>query len=276
VSRRSSATSSIPEDRGTRLALDEPQLTLVIPAYDEAERLPLTLPRVAAWLDATPFRPAELILADDGSRDRTLEVMRRFAADRKDTSVLALAHRGKAATVRAGILAARGRFVVFSDADLSVPLQEIGLLTRRLERGFGVAIGSREAPGARREHEPFYRHLMGRGFNAVVQTLLVVGVRDTQCGFKAFTREAAQAIFTRLRRYGDDAPEVLGPMVTAFDVEVLFLARKLGYRIAEVPVTWHHEKGSKVRPLVDAYRMARDVLGIKWNEWNGAYAPGRR
>ena len=110
---------------------------------------------------------------------------------------------------------------------------------------------------------------MGRGFNFMVQLLLVPGIRDTQCGFKMFRREAAQAIFSRLKRYGADAPVVEGPMVTAFDVEVLFLARKLGLRIAEVPVLWKHEAGSKVRPVVDSLRMARDVALVKWNDWEG-------
>jgi glycosyltransferase involved in cell wall biosynthesis len=247
----------------------------VIPAYDEAARLPLTLPRVAAWLDAPPLAPVELILVDDGSRDATLEVMRAFAATRADVTVLPLPHRGKASAVRGGILAASGERIVFSDADLSVPLEEVSLLLAELERA-EVAIGSRELPGSRREKEPFYRHVMGRGFNGLVQFLLVPGVRDTQCGFKGFRKEAAREIFSRLRRYGEDAAEVSGPMVTAFDVEVLFLARKLGYRIAEVPVTWRHEKGSKVRPVVDAFRMARDVVAVRWNELMGRYAPERR
>jgi glycosyltransferase involved in cell wall biosynthesis len=246
----------------------------VIPAYDEAARLGTTLPRVFAWLRATPLGPAELLLVDDGSRDRTLAIMRELASGAEGVRVLALEHRGKASAVRGGVLAAQGDVVVFSDADLSVPLDEVERLTDALAHGAAVAIGSREVPGAHREKEPIYRHLMGRSFNALVQALLVPGIRDTQCGFKAFRKDAARAIFSRLRRYGDDAALVQGPMVTAFDVEVLYLARRLGYRIAEVPVTWHHERGSKVRPLVDAYRMGRDVLAVKWNEWMGAYAPG--
>ncbi|HZV02094.1 MAG TPA: dolichyl-phosphate beta-glucosyltransferase, partial [Planctomycetota bacterium] len=238
---------------------ERPALSLVIPAYDESQRLRATLGRVDAFLREPPRSPVELVLVDDGSNDRTLEIMREFAEGRPEIQVVANAHRGKAFAVRSGMLAARGDVVFFSDADLSTPLDESRRLLRALEKGAHVAIGSREGTGARREDEPFYRHLMGRGFNFLVQLMLVPGVRDTQCGFKMFSRQAARAIFSRLRRYGPDAPIVKGPMVTAFDVEVLFLARKLGFKIAEVPVQWKHEVGSKVRPMLDAIRMARDV-----------------
>lgn len=231
-----------------------------------------TLDRVEKFLRDPPRAPVELVLVDDGSRDATLAIMKEFAQGRTDVRVVANEHRGKAFAVRSGILAARGEVVFFSDADLSTPLEESRRLLRAIEKGAHVAIGSREGTGARRQDEPFYRHLMGRGFNFVVQLLLVPGVRDTQCGFKMFTSRAARAIFTRLRRYGPDAPVVQGPMVTAFDVEVLFLARKLRFKIAEVPVLWKHEVGSKVRPLVDALRMARDVALVRWNEARGAYA----
>lgn len=246
-------------------------LSLVIPAYDEAQRLRSTLGRIDAFLRSPPRGPIECVLVDDGSRDKTLEIMREFALGRDDVQVVANAHRGKAFAVRAGMLAARGDVVFFSDADLSTPLEESRRLLRALEKGAHVAIGSREGTGARRQDEPFYRHFMGRGFNFLVQLLLVPGVRDTQCGFKMFTRAAARGIFLRLQRYGPDSPIVQGPMVTAFDVEVLFLARKLGLRIAEVPVLWKHEAGSKVRPIVDALRMGRDVGLVKWNEWRGLY-----
>jgi len=229
-----------------------------------------TLGRVDRFLREQP-RGVELVLVDDGSRDATLSIMKEFQGGRADVTVVANAHRGKAFAVRSGMLAARGDVVFFSDADLSTPLEESRRLLRALERGAEVAIGSREGTGARRQEEPLYRHVMGRGFNFVVQLLLVPGVRDTQCGFKMFTKRAAAAIFSRLRRYGPDAPIIEGPMVTAFDVEVLFLARKLGFKIAEVPVLWKHEAGSKVRPVVDSLRMARDVALVSWNDMRGLY-----
>lgn len=251
-----------------------PALTLVVPAYDEAARIDETLAQVAAWLGAPPRGPVEVVLADDGSADGTRDRFEAFAREHPGAvRVLALPHRGKAATVTSGVLAAEGEAVLFSDADLSVPLSEAGAFLRALDEGADVVIGSREVAGARREQEPSYRHLMGRAFNGLVRALVVPGIHDTQCGFKMFTRAAAQAIFTRLRRYGPDAPVIRGPMVTAFDVEVLFLARRLGLRVVELPVPWRHGERSKVRPVVDAVRMARDVLLVKWADLRGEYGP---
>jgi dolichyl-phosphate beta-glucosyltransferase len=251
-----------------------PALSLVVPAYDEAARLDATLTQVADWMRAPPRAPVEVILADDGSTDATLSVFETFAREHPgQVRVLALPHRGKAATVTSGMLAAEGEVVLFSDADLSVPLSEAAALLRALDEGADVAIGSREAPGARREEEPGYRHVMGRAFNGLVRALVVAGIKDTQCGFKMFRRDAAREIFGRLRRYGPDAPVIRGPMVTAFDVEVLFLARRLGLRVVELPVPWKHGGQSKVRPVVDAVRMARDVLLLKWADLRGEYGP---
>lgn len=247
-----------------------PALSLVVPAYDEAARIDDSLRRIAEWAPSWPGQ-VELLLCDDGSEDDTLARLRAFAAGRTDARVLACPHRGKAATVTAGMLAAEGELVLFSDADLSAPLEEAAALAAAIGQGAAVAIGSREALGAQRQAEPGYRHLLGRGFNWMVRALVVGGIRDTQCGFKMFTRTAAQDIFRRLRRYGPDAPLVKGPMVTAFDVEVLLVARKLGLRVAEVPVRWTHGQGSKVRPVVDALRMGRDVVMVKLGELRGDY-----
>lgn len=252
-----------------------PSISLVIPVYNEAERLAGTLRSIAAWLAAPPCSPAELVLADDGSEDNTLELLRTFQANRRNdmVQVLSLPHRGKAATVRSGMLAARGEFTLFSDADLSVPLEDAVRLVEALDAGADVAIGSREVQGASREREPFYRHMMGRVFNRVVQTLLVPGIQDTQCGFKMFRRKAGRAAFQALRRHGAHAPLVKGPLVTAFDVELMFVARRLGYEIAEVPVRWTHGRGSKVRPLLDSLRMLGDVGSVRWHAWRGHYNP---
>jgi dolichyl-phosphate beta-glucosyltransferase len=249
-----------------------PALSLVVPAYDEAARIDDSLRRIAGWAPSWPG-PVELLLCDDGSGDDTLARLRGFAEGQPGARVLACPHRGKAATVTAGMLAAAGDLVLFSDADLSTPLEEATALAAAIRDGADVAIGSREARGARREAEPGYRHLLGRGFNWLVRALVVGGIKDTQCGFKMFTRAAAQAIFRRLRRYGPDAPLVRGPMVTAFDVEVLLVARKLGLRVAEVPVRWVHAEGSKVRPVVDALRMGRDVVMVKLGDLRGDYEP---
>jgi glycosyltransferase involved in cell wall biosynthesis len=248
-----------------------PALSLVIPAYNEAARLDETFASLRAWLADTPCAPVEVLLVDDGSTDDTLARFRSFAETDSRVQVLANAHRGKGFTVRSGMLAATGSRVLFSDCDLSAPLVEARHLLAAIDAGADVAIGSREVAGAARRDEPFYRHLMGRGFNRLVQAVLVPGIEDTQCGFKMFTREAAQAIFSRLRRYGPDAPLVVGPRVTAFDVEVLFVARKLGFRIAEVPVQWEHAEGSKVQPVRDSLRMARDVALVRLGALRGHY-----
>lgn len=250
-----------------------PALSLIVPAYEEAARLPETFRAIDAWLEAPPCAPVEVLIVDDGSGDDTLALARAWAAGHppERVRVIAAPHRGKGATVTRGFLEARGEVVFFDDADLSVPLADAATLLQAIRGGADVAIGSRELPGARREEEPGYRHLMGRGFNRIVQLLLLPGIQDTQCGFKMFTRRAAQDVFRRLRRYGPDAPPVSGPMVTAFDVEALFLARQLGYRVVEVPITWVHGQGSKVRPVMDALRMARDVTLVKWGALTGAY-----
>jgi len=248
-----------------------PALSLVIPAYNEAGRLDETLAALRAWLERPPREPAEVVLVDDGSEDETLARFQAFAAEEERARVVANPHKGKGFAVRSGVLSAEGELILFSDADLSAPLAEAERLIAAIEGGADVAVGSREIAGSSREDEPIYRHLMGRGFNRLVRLLVVPGIRDTQCGFKMFRREAARQVFTRLRRYGPGAPEVRGPMVTAFDVEVLFVARRLGYRIAEVPVRWQHAAGSKVIPVRDSLRMGRDVLLVKWGHLRGWY-----
>ncbi|MEZ6189062.1 MAG: glycosyltransferase family 2 protein [Planctomycetota bacterium] len=250
-----------------------PPLSLVVPAYDEAQRIEGTLEALARWRErAGPGRGAELVLVDDGSGDATLARLRGWALGRADVQILALPHRGKGHAVRAGVLAARGARVAFVDADLATPLAELERLLRALERA-DVAIGSREGPGAVREHEPLYRHLLGRGFNRLVQALVLPGIEDTQCGLKAFRGAAARAVFARLARYGPEAPTARGANVTAFDVEVLLVARQLGLTIESVPVRWRHERGSKVRPLKDTVRMAASVLQLALQRRQGGGGP---
>jgi len=258
--------------RTEQRAPQRPALSLVVPSYNESVRLAKSFRELDAWLRSPAVSPVEVILVDDGSSDDTLAQLQAYAAERPQVRVLGEPHRGKAATVRAGMLAARGDLVLFSDADFSAPLSEARHLVRAAREGAGVVIGSREASGSRREGEPIYRHVMGKGFNLLTRSL-VPGVRDTQCGFKLFTREAAQAIF-------EDLPsglggEIEGPMVTAFDVEVLFVAQRLGFQIEEIPVRWVYAEGSKVSAIRDAYRMALDVAKIHVGAWRGSY-PDRK
>lgn len=247
-----------------------PELTIVIPAYNEEQRLPATLAAIDRFL-ANEGIDAEVIVADDGSTDGTVAVANAFAAESPNLVVLSLPHRGKAFAVRDGILSASADYVLFTDADLSTPMRFAPLLIEELRRGAGVAIGSREGLGARRVGEPVYRHLMGRVFNFVVQALAVPGIDDTQCGFKAFRADAARDIFALTRLH--DPGDIRGPRVSGFDVEVLFIARRLGHRIATIPVYWEHVPGSKVRPLQDAALMFLDVVRVRLNAFRGLYDP---
>ncbi len=197
--------------------------------------------------------------------------MQSFSKMRPSVRLLKNDHRGKGYTVRSGILAARGHIVLFSDADLSTPIEDIEKLMPWFERGYDIVIGSREGSGARRIQEPFYRHMMGRVFNVFVQLLTVRGIDDTQCGFKAFRDDVAQDVFRRMKLYGEDARQVKNGMVTAFDVEVLFIGSKSGYRIKEVPVQWRYGTETKVNPIKDSWRNLRDVMLVRWNDLRGCY-----
>jgi len=245
-------------------------LSVVIPAYNEERRLPKTLERITAYLQEQDY-PAEIIVVDDGSEDDTVSIVERFIADHPNMSLIKNDHRGKGYAVRTGMLRARGQYVLFSDADLSTPIEEVARLLPWFDEGYDVVIGSREGPGAKRYGEPPYRHLMGRVFNLIVRLLAVRGIRDTQCGFKCFRRDVARDLFSRVRLYGPEAGTVADSMVTAFDVEVLFLAQKIGYGIKEVPVEWHYFAESKVNPIKDSIRNFRDVCRVRLNDLRGVY-----
>ena len=251
-------------------------LSVVIPTYNEERRLPPTLEEITKYLRRAPYA-SEIIIVDDGSTDRTVEIAEGYRAltptegGRMTIRIIRNPHRGKGYQVRAGVLRARGCYVLFTDADLATPFAEWEKLYAYLQAGDPVVIGSREGLGAQRIGEPWHRHIMGRVFNALVRSVAFGGIQDTQCGFKAFSHEAAQRIFGALRLYADDAKEVQGPAVTAFDVEVLFLARRWGYPIREVPVTWRYREGTKVDPVSDTQRMVADVIRVRWNALRGRY-----
>jgi dolichyl-phosphate beta-glucosyltransferase len=250
---------------------DESLLSIVVPAYNERQRIGATVARISDFMNAQPYA-AELLVVDDGSDDGTadmVEAMRNGASP--PVHVLRGQHRGKAYTVRTGMLAARGRYVLFSDADLSTPIEEVSGFLPYFEDGYDVVIGSREAPGAQRFDEPATRHVMGRIFTRTVQIVTGQRFEDTQCGFKAFTREAAQRIFSRVQLYGANSPVIKRSRVTGFDVELLFIARKLGLRIREVPVRWYYSPGSKVDPLRDSFQNLLDVLKVRLYDFQGRY-----
>lgn len=237
----------------------DPLLSLVIPAYNEESRLPATLTRIS---DALELRgePYEVLVVVNGSTDRTADVVKAAAVRDPNIRLIVTPLAGKGRAVRIGVTESRGNRIVFADADLSTPIEEVVGLTDQLDAKHQVVIASREGGGARRMGEPYLRHLMGRVFNMLVQALAVRGIQDTQCGFKAFTRACARDVFSRQRIVG-----------FGFDVEVLFVARKLGYGIKEVPVTWEYAASSRVDPLRDTIRMFRDVLRVRLNDLRGEY-----
>ena len=236
-----------------------PFLSIVIPAYNEAARLPQTLPRVMAFAAAQSF-PIEVLLVDNASSDGTRAIAEEIAAATPGLRVLHEQIRGKGAAVRAGALAAAGAWIFFMDADLSMPVEEVERFLPERTGDADIAIASREALGAVRYDEPELRHLMGRVFNLWVRMVAVPGIADTQCGFKCFRRAVAQDLFAR-------------QTVTdwTFDVELLVLARRRGYRILEVPIHWTYKPNSRVNPLRDALKMARGVLRIRWHALRGKY-----
>jgi glycosyltransferase involved in cell wall biosynthesis len=249
---------------------EPPVLSIVVPAYNEQQRLPDTLEQITAYLDRQPYR-SEVIVVDDGSTDATAGLVERMAVQRPNLRLLRLEHRGKGFAVRAGALAAHGEYVLLCDADLAVPIEEWERLHSALTNGYDLAIGSREGLGARRLGEPWYRHLMGRVFNLIVRVVAVGGIQDTQCGFKALRQTVAHDLFQRVRIYGEDAPPVQGAAVTAYDVELLFLARRRGYRTAEIPVPWRYGTETKVNPIRDSWRNLGDVLTVRWYALRGKY-----
>ena len=236
-----------------------PLLSVVIPAFNEARRLPATLARVGEHL-AAQGRPHEILVVDDGSSDETADVARAAGA-----AVRVLRHepnRGKGYAVRRGMLAATGARRLMTDADLSTPIEELARLEAELDRGWDVAIGSRAVAGARVEvHQPAYREAMGRVFNVLVQVLLLPGLADTQCGFKLFTAGAADAAFRACRLDG-----------FSFDVEALYVARLRGLRIAEVPVVWRNDAATRVS-LGGGGTAFLDLLRIRIAATRGAYGP---
>ncbi|MBN1922940.1 MAG: glycosyltransferase family 2 protein [Anaerolineae bacterium] len=233
---------------------------MVIPAYNEAHRLPETLPRVITFAEAAPVSLNVLVI-NNNSRDATGDIALAIAAGHPCLRVVDQPIQGKGAAVRKGMFEADGRYVFICDADLAMPIEELPrFFPECLGGDYDIAIGSREARGAQRFNEPFYRHLMGRVFNLMVRVLAVPGIQDTQCGFKAFRREVGQRIFAVQHVDG-----------FAFDVEVLAIARRWGFPIIEVGIPWYYGKGGSVHPLRDAYRMFREVLAIRSNVRAGNY-----
>ncbi|GIX45284.1 MAG: glycosyltransferase family 2 protein [Candidatus Hydrogenedentota bacterium] len=249
----SGAEGKVPEDADLPRARSRPYLSLIIPAYNEQERLSAALPPVLRYLANQPYT-WEIVVVDDGSRDATSEVARQIAAHYPVRVLRNEPNRGKGYSIRRGMLEARGEFRLFSDADFSTPIEEIEKFWSAVREGYDVVIGSR----ALREsqllvRQNWMRETMGRTFNLIVQALLLPGIHDTQCGFKMFSARAAEAVFPEQSLDG-----------FSFDVEILALALRKGFRVKEVPIRWINSPATKVSPIRDAVKMFRDVLRVRW------------
>mgnify|MGYP006293127109 CR=1 FL=1 len=236
-----------------------PFLSIIIPAYNEEYRLPRTLEQTIEYLEDQDYQ-ADIWVVDNASTDATPEIIAEFSRRWSHLHGIQEIRPGKGAAVRRGMLAARGKFRFMCDADLSMPIQEVARFLPPQRENVEVAIGSREAPGAVRYHEPAYRHWGGRGINWIIQLLALPGLDDTQCGFKCFSGPVAEYLFSRQTLEG-----------WSFDIEILYLARLFGYRIEEVPIQWYFNSESKVNALQDAVKMIGDLLQIRKNHREGVY-----
>lgn len=244
-------------------------LSVVIPAYNESDNFGRgVLDKINHYLDKQTY-PYEVILVDDGSIDGLPKLLRQFISDKPNWQLIANPHQGKAQTVATGVAAATGKLILFTDFDQATPISEVEKLLPFAKKKYDIVIGSREVKGAKRLKEPWYRHLMGRGFNLFVSLLALRGIQDTQCGFKLFKAPVAKDLFSRLIVYGRH-PEKTA-FTGAFDVEILYLAQKFGFKIAEVPVYWTHITTTRVSPIKDSVRMFFDLLRIRLTDVLGRY-----
>lgn len=239
--------------------MSAPFLSLILPAHNEAERMPQSLKQVHEFVKQQPYE-CEVLVVENASTDGTAKVIEEFQKQFPELKLFKLDQAGKGNAIRAGMLAARGEYRFMADVDFSMPVNQINrFLPPELPHSH-VAIASREQSGSERIGEPFYRHLIGRVFNALVRLLVSPGLQDTQCGFKCFSAEAAGQIFAKQTLEG-----------WGFDVEVLAIARELGFDVVEVPITWTYRAGSRMSILSDSWKMFKDLLLIRSNKRKGLY-----
>ena len=236
-----------------------PFLSIIIPAHNEAARLPQTLRKIEAFLSTQDYT-AEVLVVENGSTDGTLAVAKSFQLGMPYLQVIHEEKRGKGLAVQRGMLAASGDYRFLCDADLSMPIEQVNRFLPPTLDPVEVAIGSRELPHSRRINEPVYRHLIGRIFNTMVRWLVLPGLQDTQCGFKCFSAEVVESVFPLQTLEG-----------MSFDAEILFIARKKGFKVQEVAIDWYFNPDSRVRLFQDSLRMGFDLLTIRRNARRGRY-----
>lgn len=242
-------------------------LSVVIPAYNEEKNLEKrVLEGIYKYLSKQNYS-WEVLIVDDGSSDRTAKLAEDFADKHKGFRVLAEPHRGKGGTVIVGMLAAKGDYILFSDMDQATPIDQLGKVLPSFKEGYDIVIGSRKG----REGAPLIRKIMAYGFSLLRLLVLRLPYKDTQCGFKAFNREAARKIFSKMKIFSERVRASGSSVSAGFDLEILYLARKLKLRVREVPVTWHHQEGTKVNPIKDSWEGLRDLLRVRINAFLGLY-----
>lgn len=238
----------------------QPFLSIIIPAYNEERRISSTLDKVLSFLEKQDFA-SEIIVVENGSQDRTAEIVREYQHEHPSLHLFRETRAGKGLAVRRGMVAAKGSYRFICDADLSMPIEELRRFIPPQLEAFDIAIASREVSGAVRYDEPVYRHFIGRGFNLLVRMFTGLKIQDTQCGFKCFRAEIVDELFHQQIIDG-----------WTFDVEVLFLAQRRGYRIVEVPIPWYFHPGSRVNIVQDTFTMFCDLIRIRLNAIRGVYA----
>ncbi len=247
-------------EEGVRVSEHKPLLSIIIPAHNEERRLPIAFDKIDAFLKTQSFS-AEVVVVENGSHDRTAEVTREYAQTHPYIRLLEVQTRGKGLAVKAGMLAAHGDHRFICDADLSMPIEEIVKFLPPHSDGYDINIGTREGEGARRIDEPEYRHFMGRVNNLIIKLFALPDFEDTQCGFKMFNRAAAEDLFSVQQMNG-----------IGFDVEILFIARRRGYTVREVPITWYFDADSRMRLVQDSLNMLREIWHVRRNWSKGMYA----
>lgn len=241
------------------MTTEKPYLSIIIPALNEEHRLPRSFEQIDAFL-ATQEYTAEVVVVDNGSTDNTAQFVRDYAQDHPYVRLIELTERGKGLAVRAGMLQAHGDYRFICDADLSMPIEEISKFLAPEHANCDLVIGSREGKGAQRIGEPEYRHVMGRVLNWIVKLTAVYQFEDTQCGFKLFTAEAAEDLFSVQQMNG-----------IGFDVEIIFIALRRGYRIADQPITWYYDADSRMRLIQDSLHILVEIWQIRQNWRKGIY-----
>lgn len=239
---------------------ETPYLSIIIPAHNEEKRLPPSLAKIDAFLAQQPYR-YEVIVVENGSSDNTSAVTREFAKTHPYVTLMEVETRGKGLAVKAGMLAARGEYRFICDTDLSMPIEEVSKFLPPQLDGYDVMIGTREGKGANRVGEPEYRHIMGRILNGIVKLTAISDFEDTQCGFKMFKREAAEDLFSVQQMGG-----------IGFDVELLYIGKKRGYKMVDVPITWYYDGDSRMRLLQDSLHILVEIWQIRQNWRKGLYA----